>query len=357
MAEELTPEMPPGSRSKPVTLARGANRHRHANRPADPTDLRFDLVADHIPEYFLQSDVKRDYQRNLIFATPDQLQILAETKVLFLDGTFKVVKAPFKQLFSFHTFLGDADCNNIKQISLIFVLMSSKKKKDYMAVFQKVKDHAPILELTHLILDFESSIWRAARIIFPDVHIRGCSFHWSQALWRKVQELGLVVAYNSVSAVHDYIRMLFALPYLPVDHIIRSFDQIASVINDQLRPLVDYVRSTWIQGQWSPEVWCVYKRYIRTNDDVEGWHNRLNMKAQRRNIQLYHLIHLLHSEAKLVPLQKQLITKDKLRRQQRKGTIKIQGALSCLWKQYEKGEIKTSMLLTKLSGICAPKTQ
>ena len=129
MAKELTPEMPSGSRSNPVTLARAANRHRQANRPADPTDLRFDLVADHIPEDFLQSDVKRDDQRNLIFATPDQLQILAETKVLFLDGTFKVVKAPFKQLFSFHTFLGDEDCNNIKQVPLIFVLMSSKKKK------------------------------------------------------------------------------------------------------------------------------------------------------------------------------------------------------------------------------------
>ena len=150
--------------------------------------------------------------------------------------------------------------------------------------------------------NLKSSIWRAARIIFPDAHIRGCSFHWSQALGRKVQELGLFVAYNFVSAVHDYIRMLFALPYLPVGHIIRSFDQIASVTNDQLRPLVDYVRSTWIQGQWSPEDWCVYKRYIRTNNDVEAWPNRINMNAQRGNLQLYLLIQLLHSEAKLVPL-------------------------------------------------------
>ena len=129
------------------------------------------------------------------------------------------------------------------------------------------------------------------------------------------------MAYNYVDAVHNYIRMLFALPYLPVDHIIRSFDEIAAVANDQLLPLVDYVRSTWMLGQWSPEDWCVYKRYIRTNDDVEGWHNRLNLKAQRGNLQLYLLIQLLHSEAKLVPLQKLLITEDKLRRQQRKETI------------------------------------
>ena len=357
MAEDLTPDMPFGSRANPATLARAANRHRQANRPADPTDLKFEMAADHIPEDFLQSDVKREDQRHLIFATPDQLKILAETKILFLDGTFKVVKAPFKQLFSFHTFLGNEEGNNIKQVPLTFVLMSSKKKMDYVVVFQKVKDLVPSLQVLHLILDFESSIWRAARIVFPNARIRGCSFHWSQALWRKVQELGLVVAYNSVDAVHNYIRMLFALPYLPADHIIRSFDEIAPVANDQLLPLVDYVRSTWMLGQWSPEDWCVYKRYIRTNNDVEGWHNRLNMKAQRGNLQLYLLIQLLHSEAKLVPLQKLLVTEDKLRRQQRKETIRIQGALNSLWEKYDKGEIKTSLLLTKLSAICTPKTQ
>ena len=165
------------------------------------------------------------------------------------------------------------------------------------------------------------------------------------------------MAYNSVDAVHNYIRMLFALPYLPADHIIRSFDEIAAGANDQLLPLVDYVRSTWMLGQSSPEDWCVYKRYIQTNNEVEGWHNRINMKAQRGNLQLYLLIQLLHSEAKLVPLQKLMITEDKFRKQQRKETIKIQGALSSLWEKYNKGEIKTNMLLTKLSAICNPKTQ
>ena len=167
MAEDLTPDMPFGSRANPATLARAANRHRQANRPADPTDLKFEMAADHIPEDFLQSDVKREDQRHLIFATPDQLKILAETKILFLDGTFKVVKAPFKQLFSFHTFLGNEEGNNIKQVPLTFVLMSSKKKMDYVVVFQKVKDLVPSLQVLHLILDFESSIWRGSEDCLP----------------------------------------------------------------------------------------------------------------------------------------------------------------------------------------------
>ena len=55
--------------------------HRQANCSADPTGLKFELVADHIPKDFLQIDVKRDDQRHLIFATPDQLQILAGTNM------------------------------------------------------------------------------------------------------------------------------------------------------------------------------------------------------------------------------------------------------------------------------------
>ena len=152
MAEDLTQDMPFGSRANPANLARAANRHRQANLPADPTDLKFEMAADHIPEDFLQSDVKREDQRHLIFATPDQLKILAKTKILFLDGTFKV---PFKQLFSFHTFLGNGEGNNIKQVPLTFVLMSSKKKMDYVVVFQKVKDLVPSLQVLHLNLDFE----------------------------------------------------------------------------------------------------------------------------------------------------------------------------------------------------------
>ncbi|XP_078676410.1 uncharacterized protein LOC144913542 [Branchiostoma floridae x Branchiostoma belcheri] len=38
---------------------------------------------------------------------------------------------------------------------------------------------------------------------------------------------------------------------------------------------------------------------VRTNNDVEGWHTRLNLKAKKAALPLYLLIDLLHREGRL----------------------------------------------------------
>ena len=48
-------------------------------------------------------------------------------------------------------------------------------------------------------------------------------------------------------------------------------------------------------------------RNIRTNNDIESWHNRMNQRASsRRQLQFYLLVKLLHSEVMLVELQVEL---------------------------------------------------
>ena len=57
------------------------------------------------------------------------------------------------------------------------------------------------------------------------------------------------------------------------------FNWIAEGANDALKPLISYVDKQWFH-KFTPEDWCVYRQTTRTNNDVEGWHNRLNMKAR-----------------------------------------------------------------------------
>ena len=50
----------------------------------------------------------------------------------------------------------------------------------------------------------------------------------------------------------------------------------------------------------------------RTNNDVEGWHRRINTKAGRTTLQFYLLVPLLHQEADHVDLTAKLLSSDKI---------------------------------------------
>ena len=65
--------------------------------------------------------------------------------------------------------------------------------------------------------------------------------------------------------------------------------------------------------------WSVYQQPIRTNNDIDGWHNALNGRAGgQRRLPLYSLIELLHREVRLTAVTIRLVSENKLKRMQRK---------------------------------------
>jgi hypothetical protein len=76
------------------------------------------------------------------------------------------------------------------------------------AVFQLV----PTNNLSTIVMDFEAAFWRSVQKLRPDVKQRGCLFHYTQAVWRKVQELGkLIVSCSTFTLLIHLFNQTFTV--------------------------------------------------------------------------------------------------------------------------------------------------
>jgi len=126
------------------------------------------------------------------------------------------------------------------------------------------------------------------------------------------------------------MRKVLALPFLPSEHVAQTFESLCEQTSDaRLNDLTSYVRETWMASSiWSPGEWTAFMEPVRTNNDVEGWHRRLNQQAQRGQLAFYLLVRLLKNEADVVSLQARLVSAKKLKRFQRKKYAVMQGGRS-----------------------------
>ena len=114
--------------------------------------------------------------------------------------------------------------------------------------------------------------------------LEGCLFHFCQALWRNLQEWGLVVMYrDSTSHLKRFVKKIMALAFLPSDRIEAMFNFLVSSKwpqgvpqqHPQLLGWLQYVRVTWIYNDSFPRhLWSVIFRLDnRTNNFLESKHN------------------------------------------------------------------------------------
>ena len=131
-----------------------------------------------------------------------------------------------------------------------------------------------------------------------------------------------------------FVRKLLALSFLSPEHTQETFEHLDDRAPEALADglcLQDVDRSpVFVIHHWS-----VHMTAIRTNDDVEGRHNKLNTGlATRGAVPFYHLVSVLYVEANDISLSVKMVLEGKMQRYQRKKTRQMEGRVFSLWQQY-----------------------
>ena len=102
---------------------------------------------------------------------------------------------------------------------MVFCLLPKKSSETYTAVFKIIKDKMESLgmsiEIQIFRSDFETAAYSSMRSLFPQLSIECCFFHFGQANWHKISELGLRTKYVDDLDFSLKVRMFTALAFLP----------------------------------------------------------------------------------------------------------------------------------------------
>ncbi|KAI8490559.1 hypothetical protein Bbelb_318270 [Branchiostoma belcheri] len=204
--------------------------------------------------------------------------------------------------------------------------MLRREEEDYQKVLEKIVEILPTANVTRHMMDFEKAMWSAMSCVLPDVRKMGCSFHWAQCLFRWFQTLGLQTTYLRKGATYKYLRQILSLPVLLPEEILVEWERLNAQATTPALRFTAYLDKRWVKStSHPPQSWSVFKKVVRTNNDVEGWLNALNKRAADKcHLPFYLLLPQLQKEAALVELNIRLVRDQKLSRTQRKGSREAQ---------------------------------
>lgn len=261
------------------------NRKKQNINPVEAQNAR-DLIIDENwkitdieVEKFLQIDEIIDGQRVLVFYKKTFVEDVLthiDKPIMFVDGTFKSSAKMFKQSFTIHFTIQDHG------VPAIYCLLEDKKESTYQSLFTLIKSALDLTKIETVMVDFEIAIHNALRNVFPNIKVKGCWFHFTQAIMKKVRKMGLMAKYNKNAKFKSLVQNLFDLVLVPITEISSLFKKIKNsmmkldeedkVYQVKLNGFLNYCSSTWFNenSRFSSAVWNHFKSTVRTNNFVEG---------------------------------------------------------------------------------------
>ena len=129
---------------------------------------------------------------------------MATSDTIYGDGTFYSCPSLFYQLYTFHAIV------DAKMYPLVYNLLPAKNQTVYTKLLTLLKDlcqqHQLKLPPRTIFLDYEVAIRNAAHAVFPGIKAKGCFFHYTQCIWRKVEDTDLKVPYKENNDINKLVR-------------------------------------------------------------------------------------------------------------------------------------------------------
>ncbi len=293
------------------TIRRNIRRQRRAvgnvlpvpaTRAALPNPLPQEYTTTNAGDPFLRYD-SGDQDRILIFATDERLALLENNDHWFIDGTFDAVPLIYTQLFTIHARLPGG-----KIIPCVYVFLPNKTQVSYTETLRQVHTLNPNLNPHTVLIDFELAIKNALETVFPGVIMKGCYFHFTRNIWKRIQSNGLHERYQHDHGFVTDVRMIAALAFVPENDVDRVYNILANNnnVDAELDVILDYIEETYIgvmrrgrfrRPRFPYAMWGVHDRVIddlpRTNNAVEGWHNRFNQHVGYHHADIWKLIDVI----------------------------------------------------------------
>ena len=267
--------------------------------PLDTTISGSPFLISHILTHpFLISNMKDPSNVILMFTTEENLDHLSHAKYWVMDGTFKSAPNIFYQIYTIHGYVG-GDATG-RTFPFVYFLLSNKTEETYRKALKELEKAMGQREVTTrlIITDFEKAMINAVKHeLADDIEHGGCYFHFRQSFARKAKQRGLAKKLGNDIDFAEKFNMLSALAFLPPDAIPSAFDTLASLFPEEenVESFLEYVEKNYIRGKitrirrnhpvrgppkFPPEFWSVHQRTVqglpRTQNAIEGWHNRLN---------------------------------------------------------------------------------
>uniref|UniRef100_A0A914NFW8 MULE transposase domain-containing protein n=1 Tax=Meloidogyne incognita TaxID=6306 RepID=A0A914NFW8_MELIC len=188
----------------------------------------------------------RDKDAVFVFAHPYMLQQLAGQTTWTIGASFKVAPAPFKHAFVIGTIVRS------QLIVAAYALLTENSEQFYIEALNAVSVAVRPTKPRRIIADLENSVVVAAQNVFPQVHINGCFFRFSQELFCKWTEYNLGDIYgNEDSQAGNIARMTFrrliCLAFIPLAYVNQAFYKIVDAAKlPQLAEFFFYFKQTFI---------------------------------------------------------------------------------------------------------------